>query len=211
MNIKTLALYFSSTLLAFLISLSLFKSDGSEDKSPQLHSFQVSLLEKLKDIEVRLGKIENRIGAIVELNSERSKNRTDSIPPPFGAKNSKPTRDERVQPQSNHPVFPSGQNDQPTNWLSPKRWMASLPEDKRDRVKLIIREEAKSLSKKMDALSEDDELVEDKVRSLVEENRNNLKARMRELLTDKEYQGFLETLPKPLVPFSESLPGPPGQ
>jgi hypothetical protein len=211
MNLKTFALCFLSALLAFLISFSLFRTGTADDTSAQLHSLEASLLEKLKEIEGRLGRIENRVAAVVKPDSERSPSRIDSSQSLPEFKNPRRAQNKTVQSQPNYTVFPSLPNELPRNWVSPKKWMASLSEDKREKVKLIIRDEATTLSEKMDAISDDDELAKDKVRSLVDENQNNLKKRMRELLTDEEYQGFLDTLPKPLAPFPEPLPESPRQ
>lgn len=90
---------------------------------------------------------------------------------------------------------------QPPPPVNPIGWLQGLPEDKRHQVDEVFQEQAVILREKMTAASSDGFPPLDKLHIIMQENDQEVKKKLKSILDEEEYQGFLDTLPTPLVPL----------
>jgi hypothetical protein len=85
--------------------------------------------------------------------------------------------------------------------VNPIGWMQGLPEGKRHQVDEVFQEQAVILREKMTAASSDGFPPPDKLHIIMQENEQEVKKKLKAILNEEEYQGFLDTLPTPLAPL----------
>jgi hypothetical protein len=78
--------------------------------------------------------------------------------------------------------------------------MQWLAEDKRDQVDEVFQEQAVILRKKMEAASLDGFPPLEKLQTIMQENDQEVKKKLKAILNEEEYQSFLDTLPTPPAP-----------
>ena len=84
-----------------------------------------------------------------------------------------------------HPLLP----------VSPIGWIQSLSEHKHEQVNEIFREQAVILSEKMAAEAGPPSL--DKLQTIMEENDQAVKHKLKSILNEEEYRSFVDSLPQP--------------
>jgi hypothetical protein len=85
--------------------------------------------------------------------------------------------------------------------VNPLGWMQGLSEDKRNQVDEVFQEQAVILRQKMTAASSDGFPPPDKLHIIMQENDQEIKQKLKSILNEEEYQGFLDTLPTPPAPL----------
>ena len=89
----------------------------------------------------------------------------------------------------------------PSPPVNPMGWMQGLSEDKRQQVDEVFQEQAVILREEMTAASSDGFPPPDKLHIIMQENDQEIKQKLKSILNEEEYQGFLDTLPPHLAPL----------
>jgi len=79
----------------------------------------------------------------------------------------------------------------------PVDWIQELSEETRDQVDEIFREQASILREKMAMASEEGLPPLDKLQTIMEENNQEVKNKLKSILNEEEYRNFLDSLPQP--------------
>lgn len=125
---------------------------------------------KLDAILTRLGSIEARIG-------------------------NEPRAGMRGLPMAGAPGM-SGRGPAPGDDGRPRTWIDNLPEEKQMAVRQIFRDNATMGREKFGAEREEGRLSPERMKEIKDEHDAFLKERLQEVLTDEEYESYLESLPE---------------
>jgi hypothetical protein len=204
------------TVVAVIVAMGIFVPDAPPDQAKEIRQ---SLNNQFKGIELKLAAIEDAIlkqkeqEPIASGSSEPANNpgnlnkldqKLDMILGKLSVLESRNTQTEAPQsfgPSSGPPMAPG----QPPPAFSekgqgPVRWIDSLPDDKKREVEIIFEENAIRLRENLPSPNPDGTLPNrNTVMKVMKENDLLLKQELKTILTDEEYQQFLDAHPNPVV------------
>jgi hypothetical protein len=211
------------TVLAVFAAMGLFLPDAPPDRTKEIRE---ALNAQIKDIQLKLNAIEDAIlkqkeqAAITLAPSEPAKN-TETLPKLdqkldtiLGKLAVLENQRSRIQaPQTfgrsfRSPMIPR----QPPQSLSakgqgPKSWINNLPDDKKREVEIVFEENANRLRENLPPPDPNGNLPDrETVTSIMKENHLLLKQELKTILSEEEYQLFLDSLPRHIMP-TPRLPG----
>jgi hypothetical protein len=107
---------------------------------------------------------------------------------------------------SNLVSSPNGQNQlfSKMGAQNPINWVENLSPEKRNAVDMIFEEHGRGIREKLPPPSEGPPPNREAIRKIFRENDEELRERLREVLSEEEYQSFLDSLPKKRPPFPGS-------
>jgi hypothetical protein len=196
---------FLVTVLAVFTATKLFIPS-----TPTIDSAKIpeTLTTQIKDIQMRLGAIED------SLSNQKLDHKLDIIMEKLSILETRiddiqPTHTSQPRPLSS--LAPNNlQESFRTTGQNPIGWLQNLSEEKRREVDYIFEEHAKRLRERL-PLESDGRLPDrESIKKIMDESDLELKEELKAVLTDEEYQSFLDSHPKahsikfPSLPFGES-------
>jgi hypothetical protein len=166
---------------------------------------QETLATQMKSVEVRLSAIED------DLSNQKLDRKLDMI---IGKLSVLEREIGDIQlasalQRSSPPPMISGQLQMPGQMRrqNPMGWLENLSDEKRREVELIFEEHARRIRERLPA--EPDGRLPDPVsmKKIMEESDWELREELKAVLTDEEYQSFLDSHPKTILMKGPSLPG----
>ena len=211
------------TVLAVFVAIGVFTPDAPPDRTKEI---QAALNAQVKDIQLKLSAIEDAVlkqkeqavitpapsepakksdalpkldqkldmilGKLAVLENQRSRTQA---PPNFGRSFRPP-----MTPRGLPPALSS-------TGKGPASWIDNLSDDKKREVEIIFEENAIRLREKLPPPDPDGRLPDrETITSVMRENDLLLKQELKAILTDNEYQQFLDSHPSPMVQ-TPKLPG----
>jgi uncharacterized protein (DUF1778 family) len=168
------------------------------DNSIQVVKYHTNVSGKLMEIEMRLNRIENKLESLIEVRQSAINNQ---IPQP----NSFSLRIDGANPE-----FEAALNDGSDNLMLPL-WIEKLPSDVQEVVNQIFKEHARMVIEKLSLLTDEDKEDVQIIENIMEESDKILREELSRVLSDEEFQSFLDSLPEPTPDaFSDDIkPGGP--
>lgn len=212
------------TILAVFVAIGLFTPDTPPDRANEISE---ALTAQIKGIQLKLNSVEEAVlnankqilmtpppaesgkttaafpkldqkldmilGKLTVIENQRSRTQA---PQNFGRSFGPPPI---LQRQSRPPLSATGEN--PTSWIN------RLSEDKKREVEIIFEENSAQLRENLPPPNPDGSLPDHQtILEIMKESDLQLKQELKTILTEEEYQQFLDSLPEP-VPEMPNLPG----
>lgn len=211
-----------AVLLSVLIGVRLF---SPSIPPPDIGDIQHALNSQMKDIQTALTGIQEAIQkqqAIIQSTTTSPTTNIDGLPEINQKLDMIIGKMRLLQGQLNdfkpgpaRPKFPpltsSGGSPMPNiGRQNPMAWIEALPDQKRQEVNQIFEDHARRIRERLPASAEGGLPDLDTMRKLRKESEWELKEDLKAILTDEEYQGFLDSHPKPQA-RDLPLPSMPGQ
>jgi hypothetical protein len=205
MEWKVILFQSGAILIAVFLGMKFFGPTPTEPNTTLQESFQASM----HSLEVRLDKIVNMLSKQQQLRPSQSDLAASSINTDEINRNLRTilatlsrleTKDNPVPPPKSSGGRPLARELvplKPPPTVNPVDWIQWLSEETRDQVNEIFREQASMLREKMALASEEGLPPLEKLQTIMEENNQELKNKLKSILNEEEYRNFLDSLPKP--------------